>query len=112
MKNQIVAFELPGRLQRKLDQIAEIGIYSSRDEFIVEAIKAFLADQRDLRIELACEMYEKERATLGGACEIADLDIETMKQALAECGIRRTSDATVEQVKRMAERSVKFSGRG
>ena len=111
MKARQFVLELPDILYRELELIPETGIYASKNEFLIEAIKTLLTARRDLRIALACTMYEKGEATLSGASEIADVDIETMKQMLARHGIRRASEANAEEVKRMSEASIRFSNR-
>lgn len=112
MKTEAIHVQLPDALARELDLIPETGFYKSKSEFTVEAIKTLLAVRRDLRIAVACRMYEKGEASLGGACRIADVDIETMKSALADYGIERVSDADIEEVEKMAQGSIRFSKRG
>lgn len=112
MKTEAINIQLPDTLARELDLIPETGLYKSKSEFLVEAIKTLLAVRKDLRIAVACRLYAKGKASLGGACRIADVDIETMKFALADHGIERVSDADMKDLEKMDQISIRFSKRG
>lgn len=84
------------------DEIIEAGgrisSYGSEDEFMRDAINTLLAANKDLRLELAIELYEEEKISLGRAAEISGLDHEKMKDELFERGIeiRRGSESVDE----------------
>ena len=70
---------------------ANVGSYRDENEFVREAINTLLAANKDLRIDLAVELYKKGKISLGRAAEIADLNYNEIKEELVErdVGIRR-----------------------
>jgi len=111
MTRKLVELTLPETLGRELEIVPETGLYSSESEFIVDGIRTLLCARRDVRIALACRMYEKGEASLSGAASIAEVDLETMKTSLADRGITRFSDATIEEMESMARSSARAAGR-
>ena len=111
MKTERLTLELPDILERELNLIPETGLYDTKEEFVVEAIKTLLAARKDVRLSIACKLYENGETSLGGACRIADVDIETMKAELHHRGIERLTDIEEEDIEEMALRSIHFAGR-
>lgn len=66
-----------------IGEIIEAGVrtgsYRSKDEFVGDAINTLLAANKELRLELAVELYEDEKISLGRAAEMSDLNYEEMK---------------------------------
>ena len=112
MKTEHFTLELPDIVEKELALIPETGLYTSKEAFVVEAIQTLLTARKDVRLSIACKLYEKGEASLGGACRLADVNIEMMKAELHWRGIARQSDADPGEVTEMAERSVRFAGRG
>jgi predicted HTH domain antitoxin len=101
----------PEELKKKLEVIPETGYYKDEREFILEAVKTLLAARKDLRVALACKLYERGDVSLGKAMEIADLDIEAMKRVLHEHGVRRTAFEDITETSQMAEEALQAAGR-
>lgn len=81
-----------------------IGSYRSKDEFMRDAINTLLAANKELRLELAVELYEEEKISLGRAAEIADLNYEEMKDKLFERDIEiRRGPESVEEMEEDSE---------
>ena len=58
-----------------------------------------MAARRDLRVAIACALYEKGKISLGRAMEIVGVNIERMKEILVEQGIKlRRGAETVDEM--------------
>ena len=99
MKIKEMSFTASPRLEMELKAIPDTEYYRDISEFLEDAVKTLMDVRRDLRIAIACTLYEKGKISLGRAMEIADVDIERMKEILVERGIklRRGAD-TVEEM--------------
>lgn len=75
------------QIAKELDAIAELGAYKDKNAFILDAINTLLSSHIELRISIACKLYENEEASLGKAAEIVGTSIEEMKNILSEHGI-------------------------
>lgn len=96
---------LPEIIKREVDAIPETGYYDSRSEFLRDAIRTLLRERPELRVSLACKLYENGEISLGRAMEIAEEDIESMKDILESRGIdlRRGSESVDEMEKAVEE---------
>ncbi len=65
-----LSFTVPNDLKVKLEGITKTGYYDSLSEFLRDAIRSTLTQNKDLRIALAFELYKQEKITLGKAAEI------------------------------------------
>ncbi|PSH01576.1 MAG: hypothetical protein BRC27_01700, partial [Nanohaloarchaea archaeon SW_10_44_10] len=75
-----------------------------KDEFVRDAINTLLAANKELRLELAVELYEEEKISLGRAAEIADLNYEDMKEEFSSRGIElRRGPESVEEMEEESE---------
>ena len=73
----------------KMSLLVEQGTYRSSEEMVQDALRALLRTRPDLRVRLAIEMYKKEEASLSRAAEVAGMDFESFKEALADAGVVR-----------------------
>lgn len=81
-----------------------IDSYRTKDEFVKDAINTLLAANKELRVELAAELYEEEKISLGRAAEIADLSYEKMKEKLLKRDIRvRKGPASADEMEKDSE---------
>lgn len=94
--------------RKKLEILKEMGIYKDEEEFIEEAINSLLAVRKDLRIEMACELYKRSEISLGKACEIVNVDIEEMKEILKKRNIRRNENASSKEMNEMTKEVLKI----
>lgn len=97
-------------LEEELAAVIEAGLYQSREAFLVDAVNTFLAARPDLKIEIACALYEKGAFSIGRAAEWAGLSIEALKESLYRKGITRPS-SDLDEVEAMARRSLDLSRR-
>jgi predicted HTH domain antitoxin len=70
-----------------------------------------LAARKDLRIAVACKLYEQKVVSIGKAAELSGLDIEMMKTVLQERGIPRTDFESLAEIEDMAEEALHVAGR-
>jgi len=76
-------------ISEELKVIPKVSSYSSISEFVEDAINTLLAARKDLRVDIACELYKEGKVSITKACEIAKVDIEEMKEILHDKGIKR-----------------------
>ena len=88
MNSEQVSFAASPRLEMELKAIPDTEYYSDISEFLEDAVKTLMDVRRDLRIAIACTLYEKGKISLGRAMEIVDVDIERMKEILVEHRIK------------------------
>ena len=86
--SEAITFTPPPQIAKELDVITELGIYRDKDAFILNAINTPLSSHMELRISIACRLYENEDVSLGKAAEIVGTGIEEMKKILSEHGIK------------------------
>ena len=111
MTESTVRVQLPAFLKVQLESIRDTGYYESESQFVAEAIRTLLAARKDLRIAVACKLYEHGVNSLGKAAELSGLDIETMKTVLHERGISRTDFESLAEIEDMAEEALHVAGR-
>jgi len=102
---------LPDMLKRELEYVPLTKYYGSVEEFIKDAIETLLIVRKDLRTEIACEMYKNGEISIGKACEIAGLDIEKMKEELYKRGIKRISNETNQELEKMIKLSYEMANK-
>ena len=73
----------------RMSLLVEQGTYRSSEEMVQDALRTLLRTRPELRVRLAIEMYKKEDASLSGAAEVAGMDLESFKEALADAGVVR-----------------------
>ena len=105
MPTKNISFTAPELLKMEIEASPETGYYDNKSEFLRDATRTLLAARKDLRIAIACELYKKEKISLGRAVEIAGLNYDEMKKILAEREIRiRSGSKTAENMSRRAKR--------
>ncbi|HZQ09155.1 MAG TPA: UPF0175 family protein [Anaerolineae bacterium] len=96
-------------LEAEVKVAAESGLYASEEEFIAEAIRTLLAARPDVRLTIACKLYERGAISLGKAAELGGLDLEAMKIALQARGISRIAPEDLSETERMADAASNFT---
>lgn len=76
-------------VDESIDILRRKGSFSSREEFLSEALRTFLKENPDLRRELAVEQFKSNSISLNRAAELAGLSSEEFKEVLADHGIDR-----------------------
>ena len=62
--------------------------YKSKDLFLEDALTSLLLSKNELRHEVAIEAYVKEKTSLWGASELADMPLDNFKKLLAKKHIK------------------------
>lgn len=70
VNSNTMSFTVPNDLKLKLEGITKTGYYDSLSEFLRDAIRNLLNQNKDLRIALAFELYKKKKISIGKAAEI------------------------------------------
>jgi len=111
MSISVTSQHLPELLQAQLLAAQEAGFYASETELIADAIRILLAARPDVRLGIACRLYERGAVSLGKAAELASLDVVHFKQVLHERGIVRTAPESMAETIKMAQTSLQAVGR-
>lgn len=102
---------LPLNLQEEVTALTETGFYADEESVLADALRTLLSARPDLRVAVACRLYDKGRFSLGKATEWSGLTIEAMKEELHRRGIRRRTDDEPEAVEAMAKDAARLAGR-
>ena len=95
---------LPVLIEEEIKALIEVGRFSSREDFVEEAIRFFLQVNAELRIDAAIKLYLDKEVSLARAAEIAGLHREEFKSVLKSRGIKIIVEAPpLEEIKRKAE---------
>ncbi|GFO96299.1 hypothetical protein ig2599ANME_0488 [groundwater metagenome] len=100
--SEVICFTPPPCIAKELDAISELGIYKDKNDFILDAISTMLSAHRELRIAIACKLYEKEEISLGKASEIVGVSIEETKKVLSDHGIKLKVGTSISETKERA----------
>lgn len=102
---------LPLDLQEEVAALTEIGVYANEESVLADALRTLLSARPDLRVAVACRLYDKGRFSLGKAAEWSGLTIAAMKDELHRREIRRRTVEEPEAVAAMAREAAKRAGR-
>lgn len=101
--SEAITFTPPPQIAKELDAVTELGIYRDKDAFIIDAINTLLSSHMELRILIACRLYENEDVSLGKAAEIVGTSIEEMKKVLSEHGIKLKIGTSIPKMRDRAD---------
>ncbi|MFH0713293.1 MAG: UPF0175 family protein [Candidatus Micrarchaeota archaeon] len=101
MKNTTY-ISLPDVVRQQAQLLIDAGLYSNMSEFIREAVRRYVQEQKITNVELAVELYEREKVSLGKAAGIAGLTYDEMLDALYLRGIE-PKNGPVSQAEAQAE---------
>lgn len=101
--SEVISFVPPPHIAKELNAISELGVYKDKTDFILDAINTLLSANRELRIAIACKLYEKEEISLGRAAEIVGTSIEEMKKILSDHGIKLLIGTSIPKTKDRAK---------
>ena len=79
-KSNTLSFTVPHDLKLKLEVITKIGYYDSMSEFLRDAIRTLLSQNKDLRISIAYHLFKEKKIGLGKASEIIGESIKETKE--------------------------------
>ena len=63
--------------------------FKNKSELLDEAVKLIMRSNQSIRVELAINLYVREKASLAKAAEIAGVTTPEFKEMLAEKGYKR-----------------------
>jgi predicted HTH domain antitoxin len=101
--SEAITFISPPQIAKELDAITELGIYKDKNAFILDAINTLLSSHMELRVSIACKLYENEDFSLGKAPEIVGTSIEDMKKILSDHGIKLKVGTSTSNMKDRAQ---------
>ncbi|MEK6826575.1 MAG: hypothetical protein AABX08_03275 [Nanoarchaeota archaeon] len=78
-KSTTISFTVPHDIKLKLDAVAHIGHYDSLSEFLRDAIRTMLNNNRHLRTSLAYYLFKQNKIPIGKAAEIIGDPIDETK---------------------------------
>jgi predicted HTH domain antitoxin len=64
----------PNPADTEIEALVRTGLYQNRDEVISDALRNLLLNNKNLRLELAIELFKADEVSLGRAAEIAGTD--------------------------------------
>ena len=83
-KSTNLSFTVPNELKLKLDAITHTGYYDSLSEFLRDAIRNLLNQNKNIRIAIAFELYKTKKISLPKAAEIINESLEETEKLLKE----------------------------
>jgi predicted HTH domain antitoxin len=98
-------------LENEVAAAVESGMYESKEDLIHDAVYTLLAARPDLRIAVACKLYESGDFSLGKASEWSGISIEAMKAELGQRGINCQSTQSTADIEGMARNALQQSNR-
>lgn len=81
-KSNTLSFTVPDDIKIKLDAITHIGHYDSLSEFLRDAIRTKLNQNKDLRISIAHHLLKDKKIGLGKASEIIGETLEETERLI------------------------------
>jgi len=72
--------------EEEIEALLRMKIYPSREEVLIDAIRALLESKPNLKIEIAIDLYRRGKVSLWRASEIAGMSLEEFKEVLAGRG--------------------------
>ena len=93
-------------MEEELSAVVETDFYANPETFLADAIRTLLAARPELRIAVACKLYERGTFSLDKAAEWSGLNIEEMKEMLHKSGIIRIAPESLEDTKAMAHQAL------
>lgn len=90
-----------------LDATSKLGY--NKNEILHNALKMYLDANKELKEELAVELYKEGKVSLGKASEVADVSYEEMKELLAKNKVQiRRGPVSLKELKVRAEELAKI----
>ena len=81
-QSNVLSITIPKDIKLLLEGISEAGYYDSVSEFIRDAIRTFLKENKDLRIALTFQLYKKKKINIAKAAEILEINLKEAKELM------------------------------
>jgi predicted HTH domain antitoxin len=88
--------------------LVDAGLYGNMSELIREAVRTYIGQQKITNVDLAVELYKKEKISLGKAAAIAGLSYDEMLDTLYLRGVQPKFEPAS---KKEAEKELETAGR-
>lgn len=98
-------------MEEELAAVAETGLYRSPEDFLADAVQTLLAARPDVRVAVACRLYQRGTFSLERAAVWAGLSIDEMKEGLHRQEISREAPEGLEEIETTARRAAEAAGR-
>lgn len=102
---------LPSDLRDAVGALTDLGLYGSETTVVADALRTFFSARPDLRVPVACRLYQKGRFSLSRAAEWSGLNLEELKAKLHRRDIPRRTETDSDAVEAMAKRAARLAGR-
>jgi predicted HTH domain antitoxin len=103
MATKTISFTAPDILGMEIEASSSIGYYDNKSEFLRDATRTLLAARKDLRIAIACELFNKNKISIGKAVEISGLHFDEFKKILSKTGNTKRGSRTVSEMKKRSK---------
>lgn len=95
---------LPNIVREKAEMLVEAGLYGNMSELIREAVRQYVENQRLSSVDIAVELYKKEKVSLGKAAAIAGVSYDEMLDILYLRGVQpKFGPGTVKEAQKEIE---------
>jgi len=74
----------------EIESLVEEGAFTSKSDVLRTAFREMLEEKPRYKVDIAVNLYKKEKITEGRAAEIAGVSREEFKEILEKRGIRKT----------------------
>ena len=96
MKNTTY-IHLPNIVKEKAEMLVDAGLYGNMSELIREAVRNYIEQQKISAVDLAVELYKKEKVSLGKAAAIAGVSYDEMLGILYLRGVQPKFEPTTKK---------------
>jgi Arc/MetJ-type ribon-helix-helix transcriptional regulator len=100
----MVSVILPEKMSDELEALISAGYYDNKSEIMRDAFRQLLANRKELRLVIALELYNRGKATVSRAAEVAGVSFEDMKTVLSTDGIIRRGMTDAGDIKKKAKK--------
>ncbi len=83
--SEVVTFTVPAEIKLELEGVAQTGFYDSVSEFMRDAIRSFLKQEKPLRAAIAFHLFKAKRisrAKAGVMIGVSDAEIDNILKEL------------------------------
>ena len=84
-----ISFTVPPEIKNWLDAVTDTGYYDSLSEFLRDAIRSLLKNEKGLRTAMVSHLYQQEKISLGKAAELLETDMKEAEKMLKSMEINR-----------------------
>ncbi len=79
---------LPDMVREKAEMLVDAGLYGNMSELIREAVRSYIDEKKISNLDIAIELYKKDKISLGKAAAIAAVSYDEMLELLYIRGVQ------------------------